>query len=146
MQQQWQAMTPEERQQIGQQIPQLNERMHRFAEEGAAGQESGTITGTQGRTHEFKGKGKRDGNLVTTEKTITGANGQSAHLTSATSVADNKVTTVTTTESGKTFTSEVTGSPAAGGLHTSTTVTGPQGEVAVASGDWMFDFLEESDY
>ncbi len=200
LQQQWQAMTPEERQQIGQQIPELNERMKRLAEGGPGVDISGTRTGPKGHTRTYEGqvdrsgntlgyegtataeggqqsavtgttvvkegqasfnrewkgpKGKsanvagthtKDGNVITTDKTITGEQGADAHLTSTHTVEGNTVTTTTTTDSGNTITREVAGSADETGLHTEATVTGPQGETAGSSGDWMFDFLEDSEY
>lgn len=88
----------------------------------------------------------QDGNVITTDKTVSGEQGADAHLTSTHTVEGNTVTTTTTTDSGNTLTREVTGSVDETGLHTEATVTGPQGETAESSGDWMFDFLEDSEY
>ncbi len=140
LQKQWQAMTPEERQQLGQQIPELNDRMKRLGEgDGTAeisGVRKGPKDGQQGFDSNQAGferkhrgpKGKettvtgthtRDGNVVTTEKIITGPQGNDTSLTS------------TSTREGNTLT---------------TVVTGEGGETPENSGDWMFDFIEESDY
>lgn len=146
LQKQWQAMTPEERQQLGQQIPELNERMKRLAEGDKTAEFSGTRKGPKGKETTVAGTRTRDGNVVNTEKTITGPQGNETSLTSTTTKEGNTLTTVVTGEGGKTATHQVTGSTDGEGLHTTSTTTGPGGETFESSGDWMFDFIEESDY
>lgn len=146
LQKQWQAMTPEERQQLGQQIPELNERMKRLAEGDGTAEFSGTRKGPKGKEATVAGTRTRDGNVVNTEKTINGPQGNETSLTSTTTKDGNTLTTVVTGEGGKTATHQVTGSTDGDGLHTTSTTTGPGGETLESSGDWMFDFIEESDY
>jgi hypothetical protein len=198
LQQQWKNMSPQERQAIGQQIPELNRRMMQL--EGGPAAFNATRTGSDGRAQKFigeaarkgntwnyqgaaageggrpvnvtgetsvegnqakfqrqwkgpKGKGAdvtgthtKDGNVVTTDKTITGDNGGSTHLNSTSTRAGDTITTVVSTDDGKTVTQQVTGLVDSSGVHTTSTITGPQGQTVQTSGDWMFDFLNESDY
>lgn len=135
LQQQWQDLSPEEKQTIHQQIPELIHRLRGMQGANAAGGVSGTVTGPRGKQAGFESQTTVNGNGATFEREITGQDGKKVKVSGSHVREGNTVVT------DKTY----TGPAGKEATLTETAVVNPPAAPVDTPQDILGDFLAETD-